>query len=307
MEGMSASSTASMAMHSGHTGMNPILMGVMCGVMHAVGPDHLATLITFSTLMEPLQAARVGAAWGLGHSIGIIAVAFLVLCIGRLPFVNLSSWEYYGDYVIGASVIAAAIYFILREDQYLETKEDGRIIVHGCACHGSLMHDRAGTSSDEEQAAQEQKGCLQVKCKKKFCSDYHSPAGSEEEGLEGSTETTPILGTSRDKQKTGRDVQSGLVGLLQGLCCPMGLVGMGYLAGRSPVDIFTFIVVSVVISVLGTAGIAAFWAFLTRSKIAAEVNPRFIYRCSCVLALCFGVTWVLANYLGVLDKVNYAE
>jgi len=56
MSGMSGMSMSS----SGQ--MSAVLMGLMCGLLHAVGPDHLATLVTFSTLMEPMQAARVGAA-----------------------------------------------------------------------------------------------------------------------------------------------------------------------------------------------------------------------------------------------------
>lgn len=324
MAAMSGPSTGSMAMPStAHTGMNPIFMGVMCGVMHAVGPDHLATLITFSTLMEPLQAARVGAAWGLGHSIGIIGVAFLVLCLGRLPWIHLSAWEYIGDYIIGASVIAAAIYFIIKEDYYLEMSDDGSIVVRGCACHGSIKHDsRLPHAHDEVKSKKKGKFCsdysssgtsseedLQVNSKKKttFCGDYSSGASSEEDADAEVGERTPMLAATAEKQRTGRDVQSGLVGLLQGMCCPMGLVGMGYLAGRSPVDIFIFILVSVAVSIIGTGSIACVWAYLTRSKIASEVNPRFIYRGSCAIALCFGTAWIVANYVGVLDQVNYAE
>ena len=42
------------------------------------GPDHIATLVSFSTLLTPWAAAKVGAAWGVGHCAGILGVALLV-------------------------------------------------------------------------------------------------------------------------------------------------------------------------------------------------------------------------------------
>jgi len=293
MDGMSSGSMSGMSgMSMSSSGqMSAVLMGLMCGLLHAVGPDHLATLVTFSTLMEPMQAARVGAAWGLGHSIGIISIAFLILCIGRLPFVHIESWEYYGDYVIGASLIVVATYFIVKEDEYLEMQDDGKIIVRGCACHPQAPDSRL------PDKASRRKG-------KKFCTDFSQSSSSNDE--EEALETTPLVG-SGDQMTSDRDVQSGLVGMLQGFCCPMGLIGMGYMAGRTPVEIFVFISVSVVVSILGTAAIAATWAYLTTSNIASDVNPRFIYRCSCALALILGVTWVVLNYMDILDQVNYAH
>ena len=63
-------------------------MGLLCGSLHALGPDHLATLVTFSTplgvltlkeapfarLMPPIAAAKVGASWGIGHCFGVVVV-----------------------------------------------------------------------------------------------------------------------------------------------------------------------------------------------------------------------------------------
>jgi len=303
MDGMSSDSMSGMsAMSMPSNGqMSGIIMGIMCGMMHAVGPDHLATLLAFSTLMEPLQAARVGAAWGLGHSIGIISIAFLVLCIGQLPFVNIDRWEYYGDYVIGASMIVVATYFIVKEDQYLETQDDGKIVVRGCACHGKPA-DRCLPITDDK--ASKKKGTKGTKGTK-FCTEFCQSSSVSSTDEEEASETTPLFGS--DKTGSDRDVQSGLVGMLQGLCCPMGLIGMGYMTGRSPLEIFVFVSVSVVVSILGTAGIAATWAYLTTSNLASEVNPRFIYRFSCALALVLGVAWVVLNYLDVLDQVNYAH
>ncbi|CAJ1454213.1 unnamed protein product [Effrenium voratum] len=105
----------------------------------------------------------------------------------------------------------------------------------------------------------------------------------------------------------GRDVKSAAVGLLQGLCCPMGLVQLSYLAGKAALDAAIFVLVTMVVSIGGTALVAAAWASLTRSSLATSVSPRRVYRSSCFLALAFGIAWIAANYFDVLDKVNYAE
>ncbi|CAE7685172.1 unnamed protein product, partial [Symbiodinium sp. CCMP2456] len=121
--------------------LNACGMGVFCGILHAVGPDHIATLVSFSTLLTPWAAAKVGAAWGLGHCAGILGVALLVYMLGNvIPMENL---EKYGDYVIGASLILVAAYFFLQESQHLVADADGNIVVAGCGCAHS--HPATGT------------------------------------------------------------------------------------------------------------------------------------------------------------------
>jgi ABC-type nickel/cobalt efflux system permease component RcnA len=70
--------------------MTPILLlGIVLGFRHAFEPDHLAAVSTLATrpggasLWGP---ARLGLAWGLGHTATVGAIALLVIALGvRLP------------------------------------------------------------------------------------------------------------------------------------------------------------------------------------------------------------------------------
>jgi ABC-type nickel/cobalt efflux system permease component RcnA len=66
----------------------PILaLGVLLGFRHAFEPDHLAAVTTLASRQGSLRsAARLGLAWGLGHTATVGAVCLLVLALGvRVP------------------------------------------------------------------------------------------------------------------------------------------------------------------------------------------------------------------------------
>jgi ABC-type nickel/cobalt efflux system permease component RcnA len=69
-----------------------VLAGTLAGVIHVLsGPDHLAAV---AVLANDGRSWRAGALWGLGHSIGVIAVGLLALLLrGWLPIASLSSWS----------------------------------------------------------------------------------------------------------------------------------------------------------------------------------------------------------------------
>lgn len=246
--------------------LNACGMGVFCGILHAVGPDHIATLVSFSTLLTPWAAAKVGAAWGLGHCAGILGVALLVYMLGNV--IPMANWEKYGDYVIGASLILVAAYFFLQESQHLVADADGNIVVAGCGC--AQPHPATGTHAHHHG-----------------CSDSHHVEDVHD--------------------VKGRDTKGAIVGFVQGMCCPMGLVQLSYLAGRGALDTVVFCFVTVLVSILGTALLAAGWAALTRSELLKSISPVFMYRASCGFTLLLGILWIAANYCDILHKLNYVE
>lgn len=283
----------SMSMTDGSMSSNPLILGTICGLLHTVGPDHLATLIAFSALMNPWAAAKVGVAWGAGHCAGIIFIGFLVVCLSRLlPGMHMSSWEHYGDYIIGLSMIVVSMYFMSRESEYVETRSDGSIVVKRCACHGdeerSFEHSHAPTYSPKSS-----------KKKELFCNKFGAESAP--------SESSPLLAQDQQFSTDGKGMQGAIVGLVQGMCCPMGLVSMGVSAGKSPLEILIITLTTIAVSILGTASLAAGWACISSSSWMAGVNPKFIYRASCLVGLLLGVIWILANYFGVLDKLNFTE
>ena len=72
--------------------MSPSLLalagvGLLLGFRHAFEPDHLAAVSTLASRQGSLwSAARLGLAWGVGHTWAVGAIALLVVALGlRLP------------------------------------------------------------------------------------------------------------------------------------------------------------------------------------------------------------------------------
>lgn len=70
--------------------MTPILLlGIVLGIRHAFEPDHLAAVSTLASRPgggSLWSAARLGLAWGMGHTATIGAIVLLVVALGvRLP------------------------------------------------------------------------------------------------------------------------------------------------------------------------------------------------------------------------------
>lgn len=64
-----------------------LALGFLLGLRHAFEPDHLAALSTLATRAGRLRdAARLGIAWGVGHTASVGLVALLVIALGiHLP------------------------------------------------------------------------------------------------------------------------------------------------------------------------------------------------------------------------------
>jgi ABC-type nickel/cobalt efflux system permease component RcnA len=64
-----------------------LLLGIVLGFRHAFEPDHLAAVSTLASRQGSLwSAARLGLAWGLGHTVTVGAIAVLIIVLGvRLP------------------------------------------------------------------------------------------------------------------------------------------------------------------------------------------------------------------------------
>lgn len=62
-------------------------IGLLVGLRHAFEPDHLAAVATLALGDRGFwRVARLGLAWGIGHSVSIAAVAILVIALGvQLP------------------------------------------------------------------------------------------------------------------------------------------------------------------------------------------------------------------------------
>lgn len=59
-----------------------LLAGGAIGLQHAVESDHLAAVATLVEDDEPRAAAAVGASWGVGHALPIVALGLAFLALG---------------------------------------------------------------------------------------------------------------------------------------------------------------------------------------------------------------------------------
>lgn len=58
-------------------------VGFLVGFRHAFEPDHLAAVTTLATRERGLgHAARLGVAWGIGHTVSVAAVAIVLIILG---------------------------------------------------------------------------------------------------------------------------------------------------------------------------------------------------------------------------------
>ena len=84
-----------------------MLLGLALGIRHAADPDHLAAVAALvARHRSPAAAARIGAAWGLGHSLVILAVGgtFIALRITAVP-----SWARAAELAVAAILVALGI------------------------------------------------------------------------------------------------------------------------------------------------------------------------------------------------------
>jgi len=96
--------------------MLTIIAGLVAGGVHVMaGPDHLAALVPIA-LRDPTMAARVGAAWGVGHGGGVVVLGGLgILLRGSLDVDALSAWS---ELAVGALLIAIGLW-ALRQTRAL--------------------------------------------------------------------------------------------------------------------------------------------------------------------------------------------
>ena len=59
-----------------------LLLGFMIGLRHAIEADHVAAVASLTTRSRSLSAAaKLAAAWGLGHTLMLFAVGTVVICL----------------------------------------------------------------------------------------------------------------------------------------------------------------------------------------------------------------------------------
>jgi cytochrome c biogenesis protein CcdA len=118
-----------------------LAMGFLFGMRHATDPDHVVAVSTIvSRDRSVLRAAMIGIAWGLGHTLTIVAVGFVMVFfrIALPPRLGLSM-----EMAVGLMLILLGLNnlrgVLRRRAEHAEAAVDNRVVVHSHA-HGDHVH-----------------------------------------------------------------------------------------------------------------------------------------------------------------------
>src|SRR5256886_15750800 len=116
--------------------MTLIIIGLLLGIRHAFEPDHLAAVSTLATRpgSHLWSAARLGLVWGVGHTVTVGVLAFLLVGLGlHLPA---SLWPA-GELVVAGLLILLGGLVIWR---YVRGRWHMHIHTHGVTQLGAHLH-----------------------------------------------------------------------------------------------------------------------------------------------------------------------
>jgi uncharacterized membrane protein YfcA len=119
-----------------------ILVAALLGLRHATDPDHLAAVTTLASSGRSRAATRLGAFWGLGHALTLVAFGVpIVLFEAYLPDVAQRGAET----TVGALIIFLALRLLVR---HRHRPHDGRHEARGpLAAFGiGLVHGIGGSA-----------------------------------------------------------------------------------------------------------------------------------------------------------------
>lgn len=268
--------------------VHPLLGGVIAGLLHVVlSPDHLCTIVTLSAC-QGAEAFWFGARWAGGHLVGmtLIGLIFVLLSIHEL-----AKYEHYAAYAVGLMLVSCGGYFLVCADKYFDEEWEPK--QNSCACHAPLMHGAEGPAKHDHGA-----------------STSKTSYGSGETGdVEHQGTTSAESAAEADAGKVTTDVWrvhamgSTLVGFVQGLACPGGLMGIVFLSHYRLTEMAIFGAIFLIVTTLAMGLVAMVYGMLTQRCVSSMVLRRAIYYGSCSLSIVLGTAWVILNATGGLEHL----
>jgi len=192
----------------------------------------------------------------------------MALLAAALTALNASSsgqamitYEHYVDYAIGMLLMFFGGYFLINASVYFDANWKPKQSL--CACHAHI------DKHDEYQ--------------------HLIPQAVQDEMT-----SMPIPQSKIDGNGI-RTFGSTLIGFVQGVACPAGLVGVALLKQYGPVEKCMFIVVFLVVAMLTMGFLAMAYGTLTRDFVSSAALARGIYYVSCSLSFALGLVWIILN------------
>ncbi len=125
---------------------NPILLlvlGFVTGLLHSTEADHIAAVATLNRNNSVKKATLIGMFWGLGHTITLVFVGFLVLMFTLTIPQMLTNIVEYG---VGIMLVVLGILAIRRHTTIFSIFRKEHTHPH---THGNIIHTHPHTHNDE--------------------------------------------------------------------------------------------------------------------------------------------------------------
>jgi len=276
--------------------IGPVAGGIIAGLLHTVlGPDHLCTIVTLSAC-QGAKAFWFGVRWAGGHLAGMVVIGSAFALLNRLA--SNAAWEvyeYYADYVVGILLVTFGVYFIINADKYFDA--DWAPKQATCACHAHLLKEEEAQGNGHGHGHSHGDG--------KQCHSGHSHGDHGHCHDEHDAERQPLTGGDpsklQTKQNTAREAGSVIVGFVQGVACPAGLVGVVFLKQYSPLEMLVFIGIFFFVTTLAMGTLAMCYGMVTQRCFSSAKLAKGIFYASCGLSVTLGITWLTLNAMGTLD------
>ena len=118
-----------------------IVTGILAGFIHVLsGADHLIAMAP-SSITSPKIAARNSISWGLGHSSGVIILAFLAIFIKDIA--PLSKFSNFAEFLVGISLLVVGV-FAIRNSLHLNIHSHSHQ-------HNGVAHHHLHFHSDDQK------------------------------------------------------------------------------------------------------------------------------------------------------------
>ncbi|MEM7172121.1 MAG: urease accessory protein [Pseudomonadota bacterium] len=193
-----------------------LLFGFLIGLRHALEADHVAAVTTLSLRCKSLtQALRLGAVWGLGHSIMLFAVGAVVLSLDQVVPERLAA---------GLEAVVGVVLVLLGLDVLRRLIRD-RIHFHPHS-HGETTHLHAHSHAQDRKASAKDQSVPATAHSDSPHSHEHAPPLTWRALLVGMTHG--LAGSAALVVLTLGTVQSFWLGLLY-----LALFGLGSMLGMA--------------------------------------------------------------------------
>lgn len=125
--------------------ISTLLLGVLLGMRHALDADHVAAVASLATRSaSSRETVRLGVAWGIGHTLTLLAVSVAVLMLGAAfsgPAATLA------EFAVGIMLVllgADVVWRAMRERIHVHphTHADGSIHLHAHSHAGEAQEHR---------------------------------------------------------------------------------------------------------------------------------------------------------------------